>query len=112
RQLGLGGFVFGRQPRHQFAGGGDVLDRADALAAAPDVAPGLGLLVAAGAEIHLRGVGRRQVVGVEAGGDDGGAQVVAVHAGEEVGVDDVVAAAGDDHVLVALHGARLLGGDE
>ena len=65
-------------------------DLADTLARAPDVAPRLGLHVAAGAEVHLRLVGNRQIVRIEPGRGDRGAEIVAVHAGEEVGVDDVV----------------------
>ena len=40
------------QARYQFRGRHDGLDRADALAATPDVFPGLGTGVAAGTEIH------------------------------------------------------------
>src|SRR6188474_686924 len=54
RQFGLGLLVLGRELGDEFAGAQHVFDRADALAAAPDVAPGLGLLVAARAEVHGR----------------------------------------------------------
>src|SRR5215217_173836 len=78
------------QSLHQFGDWRRVGDLADALAGAPDVAPRLGLGVAAGAEIHLRLVAERQVVGIEARGHDRGPEIIAVHAGEKVGVDDVV----------------------
>ena len=68
--------------------------------------------VAAGAEIHLRGIGHRQVFRIEAGIDDGRTQIVAVHAGEQVGVDDVVGAAFGDHALVAFRRIGFLCGDE
>jgi hypothetical protein len=71
---------------------------ADALAAAPDVLPGLGAnalaaapdvlpggLAAVAAEIHLASGRFGQVVRVHAGGAMLTAQVVAVHAGEQVG---------------------------
>src|ERR1700688_380990 len=49
---------------HQFGNRRGVRDLADALARAPDVAPRLGFGIAAGAKIHLRLVGDRQVVGI------------------------------------------------
>src|ERR1700753_3659762 len=61
----LGRVVFALEPRHHLAGRRHMLHRADALAAAPDVLPRLGLGVAARAEIHLRRIGDRQVVGIE-----------------------------------------------
>jgi hypothetical protein len=93
---------------HQFARGQHRVDGADALAAAPDVAPGLGVLVAARTEVHGRRIADRQVGRVEPRLDDRRPQVVAVHAGEEVGIEDVVGVALDDHVLVALYGVGLL----
>src|SRR5215218_3187280 len=54
---GLG--EFGLQALHQFSDRRRVVDLADALARAPDVAPRLRLRVAAGAEIHLGLVGDR-----------------------------------------------------
>src|SRR5258708_38251657 len=58
----------GLQPLHQFGDRRRIRDLADALAGAPDVAPRLGLGVAAGAEIHLRLVAERQVGRIEARG--------------------------------------------
>src|SRR5665213_2740185 len=112
RQGGLGGFVFGGQPGDEFAGRRDRRDRADALAAAPDVAPGLGLLVAAGAEVHLGRIGLGKVFRIQAGALDARAQIVAVNPGEAVGVENVLAAAFDDHLLVSGNGVGLLRGDE
>src|SRR5690606_7877777 len=43
---------------------------------------------------------------------DGGREVVAGDASEERGIDDVLRGGGDDHVLVAFHGAGFVGGDE
>ena len=108
----LGRLVFAGQAINHVAGGLDFLHRPDALAAAPDIAPGLGLLVAAGPEVHLRRIALRQVFRIEAGPHDGGAQIVAVHPGEEVGVEDVVAGRLHDHLLVALLGIGFLRGDE
>src|SRR5690606_23618020 len=71
----------------EFRGRAHGVDHADALAAAPDLLPGLGL---AGLEVHLARIARRQVVGIEPGGGDRSPQVVAMHAGEQVRVDDVV----------------------
>src|SRR5437868_6615840 len=62
----------------------------DALAAAPDVLPGLDLHVAARAEVHLGLVGHREIVGIETGRSDGRAEIVAMNAGEQVGVDRVM----------------------
>src|SRR6184192_4331479 len=56
-----------------------VRDLADALTRAPDVAPRLGLGVAARTEIHLRLVAERQIVGIEPCGHDRRAEIVAVH---------------------------------
>src|SRR5205823_12524671 len=61
---------FGLHARHQFSDRRRVGDLADALARAPDVAPGFGFRVAAGAEIHLRLVGDRQILRIETGGGD------------------------------------------
>jgi penicillin-binding protein 1A len=77
----VGGFDFTRQPfnhvtvlalqaRHQLGRRHHGLDGADALAAAPDVLPGL--LGALAAEVHLAGVALGQVVGVHAGVADAG----------------------------------------
>src|SRR5579885_3354246 len=96
RERGARRLVLGLEPGHDVGGRRGVVDLADALARAPDVAPRLGLLVAAGAEIHLALVGHRQVVGIEAGRGDRALEVVAVHAGEEVGVDDLLSGAVDD----------------
>src|SRR3954453_14644396 len=63
---------FGLQPLHQFGDWRGIGDLADSLARAPDVTPRLGLGVAAGAEIHLRLVALRQIVGIEARGHDRG----------------------------------------
>ncbi|QYU70903.1 isoleucine--tRNA ligase [Leptolyngbya sp. 15MV] len=90
----------------------DLLDRAHALARAPDVLPRLGLGIAAAAEVHRAGIAHRQVVRVHARRLDRGAQVVAVNPGEQVGIDDPVGAALDDALLVTLVGVRLLGRDE
>src|SRR5690606_5253010 len=57
--------VFRHQPRHPLRRIRDVVDRADALAGAPDVAPGLDRLAAARVEVHLAGAALRQVVRVE-----------------------------------------------
>src|SRR5512143_3366004 len=95
-------FVLGHHSRHHFAGRQDVVDVADALAGAPDVAPGFLFHVAAATEIHLRLVGFRQVIGVETGQRHAVPEVIAFHAREERRVDDVVRAGRDDHVLVAL----------
>ena len=84
---------------------GDRLDRIDlahALARAPDVAPDLLLGAAAGAEVHLAGIGLRQVERIEAGRDDAVLQVVAVHAGKKVRVDDVRGGGAQDLLLVAV----------
>src|ERR1700712_5115763 len=95
--------IFALQTGDEFGRRLDVLDGADALAAAPDVLPGfLGIA----AEIHLARVALGQVVGVEAGGADRTLEVVAVYAGEEVAIDDGVARAVDDHLLVFLGRAR------
>jgi hypothetical protein len=108
--IALGGVVLAAQARHQLAGGRDAVDRAQALAAAPDVLPRLG--AGAAAEVHLRRVAARQRVGIEPGVGDRGPEVVAVHAGEQVGVDDVRGAAVDDRLLVRVDRVGLAGGDE
>src|SRR5256885_11360234 len=73
--------------RSQLARTRDFADGANALAAAPDVLPGL---LGVAAEVHLAGVRLGQVVGVQASRADRRRQVVAVHAREQVAVDDVV----------------------
>src|SRR5690606_32014243 len=103
--------VLALEPRHQFAGAGDARHGAYALAAAPDVLPGLLRRVAV-AEAHLAGVALRQLVRVQPGVADAGLQVVAVHAGEQVRVDDLVRVAVHDGLLVSLARARLVGRDE
>src|SRR5512144_2384648 len=62
----LRGRVLFDHARDHLAGRPHVVDVADALAAAPDVAPGLLFHVAARAEVHLGLVGLGQVVRVEA----------------------------------------------
>ncbi len=111
-QRGARGLVLGLEPGHDLGGGRGVEDLADALAGAPDVAPRLGLGVAARGEVHLALVGLGQRVGIEAGRGDAALQVVAVHAGEEVGVDDLLAGRFDDALLVALGRVGFLAGDE
>src|SRR5262245_40343714 len=69
-QGGARRLVLGLEPRRDLGGGWGIEDLADALAGAPDIAPRLGLGVAARAEVHLALVGHRQVVGIEAGGGD------------------------------------------
>src|SRR3981081_914953 len=66
----------------QFGNGRGVRDLADTLSGTPDVAPRLDLHVAAGAEIHLRFVGDRQVVRVKASCRDRWAKVIAMKARE------------------------------
>ena len=63
-------------------------DRANPLARAPNVLPGLGLGVAARTEVHLGRIAFGEVVGVHSGFLDRRAQIIAVHAGEEVRLDD------------------------
>src|SRR5579863_5463248 len=77
-QLHTRRLVFVPKARHQLRRRDDALDRADPLACAPDVAPGLGP-AAAGGKIHLAGLGLRQSVGIETGARDRGFQIVAVH---------------------------------
>ncbi len=105
------GFVFPLQLGHKVCGGLHPVHGAYALAAAPDVFPGFGS-ADGGGEIHLARIALGQMVGIEPGGGNRAAQVVAVHAGEQAGVHDVLRAAVHDHLLVALGGARLVGGDE
>src|SRR5687768_16832539 len=108
---GQGGLALGQQPllrlavlalqaRDERRRAGDFAHSADALAAAPDLLPGLGLAALAAAEVHLGGVALGQVVRVQARSTDAGLEVVAVHAGEQAGVDDVVG--------VGLHDAALV----
>src|ERR1700735_5406236 len=104
--------VFRRHPVDQRLDRFDVVNAADALPGAPDVAPCLEFRVAAGAEIHFRLIGLGKLVGVEAGARHAAAQVVAGDAAEQRGVDDVLAAAVDEHLLVLSAGVALLRGDE
>src|SRR4051794_29473966 len=62
-----GGRVLGGESIDQRGDRCDLVDPADALAAAPDVAPRLGR---AAAEVHLRWIAGRQAVRIEAGVDD------------------------------------------
>src|SRR5262249_37363004 len=89
-----------------------LVDLSHALARAPDVAPDLLLHAAAGAEVHLRGIGPRQVLRVETGRHDALLEVVAVHAGKQVRVDDVGRGGLDDLFLVALGHGGLGRGEE
>ena len=84
-------------------------DRPDALTTAPDVLPGFFVLIAAGTEVHFRGVALGEVVGVHARSLDRRFQVIAVYAGEEVGVDDVIRAVVDNGVLIGVAGVRFIG---
>src|SRR5690606_20861778 len=94
--------VLALEARHHLGGARHLVDDADALAAAPDVLPGLGLAALAATELHGAHVALGQVVGVEARRHDAGLQVVAVHAGEQARIDDVVGVAGDDRLLVVV----------
>src|ERR1700681_4454924 len=55
-----------------------VRDLADTLSRTPDVAPRLDLHVAAGAEIHLRFIGDRQIFGIKSGRRNRRTEIIAV----------------------------------
>src|SRR3974390_3287434 len=62
--------IFASQPRDELSGRLHRLDRADALAAAPDVAPCLGVRSASRGEVHRLRIAVWQIVGIESGLDD------------------------------------------
>ena len=67
-QPGPGGQVFATQPRHVVARGHHAIDRADALAAAPDVLPGF--LLRTFATVEARAIDAQKQAIVDANSDD------------------------------------------
>ena len=72
------------QACHQLGRGHHLVNRANALAAAPDVLPGF---LRTAAKVHLAGVGLWQVVRVQTGSANGWRQEVAMYAGKQIAVD-------------------------
>src|SRR3546814_18254894 len=64
----------------------DRLDPANSLPATPDVFPGLGRNISAGAEVHFGWIGLRKMIGIEPRRLDRSATIVSMHAGEQVRV--------------------------
>ncbi len=94
--------IFIREAVDHFGGWYDLFHRANTLAAAPDVFPGLFVLVAARAEVHLGRVAHGQVLGIKARSLNGRREIVTVHARKQVGVDDIIGTIVDNRLLVTL----------
>ena len=101
--------VFALELSHVVSGRLNLGDGANALATAPNVFPGFGLVAT---KVHLAGVTLGQVLRVESGVTNAWRQIVAVDAGKQVAVDNVVRIGIDDGLLVGLRRARLLRCDE
>src|SRR3546814_15846292 len=78
----------------------DRLDPANSLPATPDVFPGLGRNISAGAEVHFGWIGLRKMIGIEPRRLDRSAKIVSMHAGEQVRVDDVGERVSNDWLIV------------
>ena len=101
--------VFALQARHEFGDRLRRLDRADALAAAPDVAPGLGFDAPREAKFIVVGSPCRQVVGIEPRVDDRGlADNCRRSPVKRLDADDVGRVAVDDRLLIGVNRARFL----